>query len=226
MHAELEVERGSDLDWDAVARWTGEARSTAFGRFNREKQSQVEGFLRLLERMPTDARSRVLRSLRAYPSFKDPRIAHDQTQLSRLKLLLEKPTGTTLVYDSNEEDRTFLVTAMARGAGDMIQGFDSHPERWFVGAPTISYLGTMLPPQRLQAWVKLDLAAPINLFSGVFLQLPVEFQRKITGLARRRHVLLADAFGGVKAGEWIAPLHTVRVLNNGNGRIYAQVESW
>ena len=230
LKAELEVEAGRALTFDELGAYAGEAASTAFDRLHRAEQSQVEGFLRLWERLPEPKRSRLLKGIsRSFPSFSDSYLGHDRTQIGWLRVLLHKTGGTTVVRGANPESRTIVVTALARESKGGIQGWNLQPADWFIESPGIRYQTQILTAIGILRWIKENweaTQAPGILLNGVWSCLSTEVQQKILGLGRQHHIILADSFDEsfVRKVALPQPVHVVNVVAGGD-RILVSVQA-
>ncbi|MGC3956987.1 MAG: hypothetical protein QM813_03170 [Verrucomicrobiota bacterium] len=222
----LTAEQGSRIEWAEIAEWTGESSATAHDRFQRNCQSQVEGFLRLVERLPDSTQEQLFsKHLKCYPCLNSRRLVHDRAQTAALLSLLEKRAGTTLIYGANAEDRTFVATALARKAGKFIEGVDAHRPSWFVGVSSIKYLDPHLALALLADTTQCKWSAPVLMLNGIFLRSSASIRSRIIEQAKNRHLLLVDGFAQLKISDWLAPVNTVRLVRDQNSLILAQIET-
>jgi hypothetical protein len=232
LRAEFERDATRKLKYDEIAELTGESASTAFERMNRNQQPQIEGFIRLLERLPAPVRDRLIKEFfRRCPCLEDAMLGHDATQVSSLRELMNsKERGVTLVYGANAAARTLVVTALARAEPGRLRGLDKHIPDWFVGAAGVCYAGTVLTPGRLQSWVTSHwelTRAPVVLINGLWFDLTNELRHKVATLARERHLLLADQFepAVIKTLPLTPPVHAIQVCAPTLDRIHVCVHA-
>jgi hypothetical protein len=142
--------------------WTGVAEGTIKDWFNNRGRPTAEILICLLERdPPIELRHQVLNSAcRTWPSLDSPRLACDQTVISRLRTLVCQPNGLIFIQGGTDETRTYLLTAMANAFLNLaarprrVSGIDVHEPDWFVPVPHVEYLRNEFQPARLREAVE------------------------------------------------------------------------
>jgi hypothetical protein len=139
-----------------LGEWTQTAHATVTDWFNNKGRPTAEFLFQLLERLPEEKRQEMIESAcRAWPSLGNPRLKCDQTVISLLKTIVCLPRGLVLVQGGNDENRTFVITAMGNAFLDLtarphrLSGIDIHEPDWFVPLPGVCYLHNILLPAKV-----------------------------------------------------------------------------
>jgi hypothetical protein len=159
---------------------------------------QVEALLRLLERVPGRWRREVFRAfLREHPTLYAPELSHEPATPERLRALLKKPRGLTLVVGATVSERTWLLTALghAYAASGPVVGWAAQPADWLVPVPGVRYDGDQMfavnDVPRADSIPARDVRA-LQLSNGLWRRFP-EHRAQLSSAARTRHVIVADA---------------------------------
>lgn len=202
---------------------------------------QIETLLRLLERLPTPARMAMIeRFLRAHPTIESEQLAHAPATISKLRLILAKQCGLTLILGGTEFSRSFVFTALGhsrkREAPDKaaLRGIDVHVPDWFTPIEGLTYLPastttTTLRDQAAQAWDSIGHSSWLML-DGVWTLLP-DRQKEILIRSLDSHVVIADAAHSDACtlrrikGSKDVPIHILDVTESSEGRIHIAVRS-
>jgi hypothetical protein len=236
--AELDKANGGPLAFEKLGRYTGESASTAFDRLHRKSQPQVEALLSLLERIQEPARYRLLTQIfRSLPSLADPRLAHDQTQVSYLRDIIRQTSGFTVIQGGNSGLRTLALSAFGHEARFPVQGLDVHQPDWFVPVEGVHYFNNERHPEALRelcrkAWPTITkrrrpTKARMFLFNGVWLPC-TELHERIIKLAAVAHCIIADELQfrpeTLPAGT-PHPVHILTVYPERNDRLRVQIQA-
>jgi hypothetical protein len=159
-----------------------------------------------LERLPEQARQQLLdEACRLHPTLKHRRLSHDSLAASRLREILGKPSGTSLIQGNPAHIRTFLIAALgnsfdqAHPGGDAVAGLDIHAAEALAPVIGVNYLANLLSAsetaKRLECiWPSIrGKAARLFLFNGVWNR-ALELREEIASCARQAHVIVADEF--------------------------------
>jgi hypothetical protein len=174
---------------------------------------QIEVLLASLERLPAEERHRLIdAACREFPTLRHPKLAHDFVACSRLATLLRQVSGVTFIQGGPEHMRTFLLNALGHSAASMgfkdgsVMGMDIHRPDEFVPVFGVVYLDNVLRSEVIERefnrlWPKiLERASRLVLLNEVWRRVPAQ-QREILDLARKSHVVIADALP-IKPGDW------------------------
>lgn len=221
--AQLDISEGREVPYEDLARYAGQAASSVFDKLQKTAHPQVEALLGWLERLPEPTRNQLIDSVcRCFPKLENTRLAHDLAQVSRLKTLLRKPDGITVIQGDSDELRTFVLTALGHSheifeLGGGVCGIDVHEPDWFVPLPSVIYLHNLLEPARLKEYVYRiwptisRRVAHLVVLNGVWGALqPLEGE--LQELALRSHVIITDDPCIMAARPFRGPLKTMHVL--------------
>ena len=237
--SELEKVQGGPLPFKTLGCYSGESGSTAFDRLHRKHQPQVEALLSLLERVQEPARNRLLtEAFRFLPSLSDPRLAHDQVQISQLRGIIRQDTGFTIIQGANPGIRTFLITALGLEARCGIRGLDIHRPDWFVPAEGVLYLNegkadtlrslcSEVWPQVIKSPRDPKRNVRLFLFNGVWLAC-CSLQARIIEQAARAHCIIADELqfrAETLPKRLPPPVHILTVHQERHDRLRVQIQS-
>lgn len=234
----LELERGYKMTLERVARLIGKETSTAGYWFNVRQQDHILGFISVLERLSEPVRSKYLNGLfRPLPSVLHPRIAHSPTTVGNLLNILAKDCGLTVINGGTSASRTFVLCALGhtfpqidshhRTAG----GLDIHMPTAFVPCETVVYLRNPINRERarqivLNEWPGIQASsAPLVLLNGIWSMVP-ELRDGILNLARKKHVVLADALPPQRrdaADKKIGPVHVLTLTPAGDQPYFIKI---
>lgn len=221
--------RGYSLSNLALARIMGASKSTASFWIGVYAQPHLVSWICLLEQISPVERHRVVDELcRDLPVLDHPRLRHNQIMVSMLKSILGKNSGLTFVTGGNEQQRTFLLTALGHNfcRTDRLHqtpaGIDVHEPTWFVPIESMLYLrqlcnnGLSLAAVR-KVWPNVRSSkAPLILLNGVWSMAP-DLRKEIISLAVTRHVIVAEQDVPTSSEPFLRtanPIHTLKVSNS------------
>jgi hypothetical protein len=204
LKSSLGREEGQPLsfeDWRPIA---GRPSNTLASWCDSGEAHQIQALLASLERLPEQARHQLLdEACRIHPTLQHRRLNHDFLAASRLKQILRKPSGVTLIRGNPAHMRTFLLAPLgnsfnqAHPGGKSVTGLDIQPAESLAPVIGVTYfanhLGTSDAARQIkEAWARIrGSAARLFLFNGVWSQAP-EMWEEIANCARRARVVLAD----------------------------------
>jgi hypothetical protein len=214
LKAEIEGVIGATISYALLGQYSGLATGTVFNSFHRYDQKQVEGFIRLLEQLPAEARHRLIDTVcRCRPAPDHPKLAHDPVQVSQLKGLAQKHSGLTIIQGANAGLRTFVITALGHATNLPVVGIDAHEPDWFVPVLGVEYLNYASNERIHEIWKALK-PAPFSVvaLNGVWGRIP-------GGAAEARkwsahsHVIVADDLRqrSENFAEFSPPRHLVQL---------------
>jgi hypothetical protein len=190
-------------DWSPIA---GRPSNTLASWCESGEAHQIQALLASLERLPEQARHQLLdEACRIHPTLQHRRLGHDFLATSRLKEILAKPSGFTLIQGQPAHMRAFLLAALgnsfnqAHPGGKAIAGLDTHPAESLAPVLGLTYLTNLLPgsgtAKRIkEAWLRIrGNAVRLFMFDGVLSYAP-DLREEIAGCGRRAHVIVADEF--------------------------------
>ena len=202
---------------------TGVPRSTLCDWLKGDGEPSPEALLRMFELLPTALRHQILDEpafLRCRPVVDHPRLSHNPNMVSRMKTIISKTEGVTLVQSELEAMTTFVVSALAHscwalsGTRREVLGLDSHAPDWFVPVPKVTYFDNVLHRQTLQ--VEFEKALPrisnskgaLVVLNGGWAQLPGFFE-STRALAQHSHVIVGDSVRPRSAQPTTLPMHVL-----------------
>lgn len=184
--------------------WTGVAEATLKDWFNGRGKPSAEFMMHLLERLPSEARARIIDDgCRSFPTLEHQRLKYDATVTSQLKTITGQKTGLSIIQGGTDESRTFLATALARffllrvERPNSLHGIDIHEPDWFVPVPGVHYLHNEFQPLRLRECVirlwptVINSTAQTILLNGIWSRLP-ELHKAIKEQTKRKHFIVSD----------------------------------
>jgi len=204
LKSSLGREEGQPLsfeDWGPIA---GRPSNTLASWCESGEAHQIQALLASLERLPEQARHQLLDdACRVHPTLQHRRLNHDFLATSRLRDVLRKPSGFTLIRGNPAHMRTFLLAALgnsfnqAHPGGKVVAGLDTQPAESLAPVIGVTYfpnlLGTSGAARQIkEAWGRIrGNAARLFLLNGVWSQAP-ELWEEIASCAGRAQVVLAD----------------------------------
>jgi len=203
LHGSMQERSGRTPTYRDIEEWTGVAEGTLKGWFGNAGQPKAEFLLQLLERVPQDARHRLLNAAcRLWPTLEHPRFDLDQTTLSRLKTIVRQTRGLVLIDGGADESRTLLAAALANTflveteRPRRVRGVDLHEPDWFVPVAGVAYLHNQFHADALgeavtRLWSSIAVGRSLVLLNGVWSLLPA-FRSRIVHLAQEHLVIVAD----------------------------------
>ena len=142
LKSSLGREEGQPLsfeDWSPIA---GRPSNTLASWCDSGEAHQIQALLASLERLPEQAQHQLLdEACRIHPTLQHRRLGHGFLATSRLKEILRKPSGFTLIRGNPAHMRTFLLAALgnsfnqAHPGGKVVAGLDIQPAEFL--APVI-----------------------------------------------------------------------------------------
>ena len=235
---ELELIQRRVISYEELGRWVDQAGSTAFDKFQKHDQPQVEALLGWLERLPESTRTRLLNSCcRCFPTFESPRLTHDPAQIGSLRALAQQANGFTIVQGASDSARTFVATAVGHecsvsgGPSGRVCGIDRHAPDWFVPLEEVVYLHNLLDPSLLREavhhfWPLIVRAKHrLIILNGIW-NATQTLAGEIVEMASNVHVLLADDFGSQQEDlvrRAPRPSHSLHVSDERDGRLRINV---
>lgn len=238
----MEYQEFRDITQDEISRVLGVSPGTFVNWTTRTAVlNQLEAALRLLERLPESARSDLLnRVLRKHPALNSPELAHEETQVSRLRMLTQERSGLTFIQGGSDSTRTFIFSAIGHSVHQnepnrgVVSGLDVHRPDWFVPVMGIAYLTRWSDTASLKqavdlAWPK-QKPLPWLLLNGVWSLLSAERHRQLVAWAHNHHIVVADDlvypeenFGpGSRGPEISVRLLKVSAIEHGRIRVHFQ----
>lgn len=203
LHSLLQDRNGRSPTYLELEEWTGVAEGTLRDWFANIGRPKAEFLLQLLERVPHDARNRLVNSVcRVWPTLEDPRFAFDQTVRSRLNTIIGQSGALVLIDGGTDEGRTLLSIALANAyltqteRPRRVRGVDVHEPDWFVPVAGVAYLHNQFHTGALdeavtQLWPSFSTGKCLVLLNEIWSRLPA-FRAKIVELARKHPVVVAD----------------------------------
>lgn len=202
--AAVGASRGYSLSNMEFARLMGRPESTASSWFGAYSQPHLVSFFCLLEQLTPQERHRFLDELcRDLPLADHPRLRHDPVTVARLKNLLGKRSGITVIAGGTDSQRTFLLHALGHTfcrvdrLHRVAVGLDLHEPSWFVPVESLIYLknpyhsGQILETIRALWPMIRDSKRPLVLLNGIW-SAAHELRKGIMDLAERKHVIVSD----------------------------------
>jgi hypothetical protein len=196
---------GASPSYSELEEWTAVPEGTIKYWYSNKGLPTAEFLLQVLERIPEKQRHDLLDSAcRVYPSLEHPRLKCDHTILSRLRTIVCQSGGLVIVQGSNDESRTFMLTALGHAFLGLtasphgLVGLDAHESDWFVPLPGVRYLDNLFQPAKLlQAardnWPKVQARGTQLVLLNAIGVLMADFQRPIKALTARCPVIIAEA---------------------------------
>jgi len=244
LKASLSSAEGRPLSYEDLAVFSSRPSTTIADWFAGGATHQLSALLCMLERLPPEARHRLLdECCRIHPTLIHPWLAHDFHLVDALSELAEKQSGITVIEGQPEHFRTFVATALgnatirARSQQGVVVGLDIHPPNEFVPLPGVTYLdqpicSTTSLTMIHRAWRAIEnTSAQCVILNGV-MNLVTELFPEIFILSAGRHVIVADEMTAVKGCSWQSakqPIHwvTVSPARQNPGWIQVRVrDSW
>jgi len=244
LKATLSAFEGRPLSYEALAVISSRPSNTLADWFVGGATHQLSALLCMLERLPPEARHRLLdECCRIHPTLTHARLAHDFHTVDSLSALAEKKSGITFIDGNPEHFRTFVTIALGnatirnRSHPSPVAGIDIHPASEFVPVPGVTYLDQPIRSITSKtivhrAWRIIQVApAQCVILNGV-LNLVTELLPEIANLSTSRHVVIADEADAVKDRAWRnaqGPIHLVTVSPTRHHPAWIQVhvkESW
>lgn len=183
----------------------GEKTSVTHYWFHLLPHSHLIAFLSLMEHLPERKRIELLNEYcRELPSLENVRLAHDPLVISKLETLLGQKNGLTIIRGGTEFQRTFVLNALGHGlpriAGHRasVAGLDVHEPRKWVPLDGVIYLSGTVPPSKAKQiidklWPGIRGSDAMLILLNSVWSLAPQLQQEILHLARKRHVIIADA---------------------------------
>ena len=185
--------------------WTGVAEGTLKDWFGNKGRPTAEFLLHMFERLPEKPRHEILDgACRVWPTLDHSRLKCDQTIISRLKTVVTQNSGLTFIQGGNDENRTFLLTAMGHSFLGLTErphrvgGIDVHDPDWFVPVTGVHYLGNVFQIAQVQEaarglWSEIRAGKTRLVLLNLIWSTVPELQYQIRALARQCPVIVADA---------------------------------
>ena len=230
---------GRKLTIAEAAVYAGLSTSTMFDWLTWSKLRQIESAIGLLEALPPSERKRIVNNIcRILPTIDSQCISWSESQVSRLRQVLQKATGFTIVQ-GDENPRGFVVTALGHSALRIsppvrkVLGLDVRWPCEFVPVPGVVYLNAPLDPDVLQqrtsmAWPSVKRSENCMIVLNGVWHAESRLHAEIRSLAESNHVVLGEAFGFTAAQAAKAGFnqpHLVTASDAGKRRIKIAIQA-
>ena len=189
-------------DWSSIA---GRPGNTLASWCESGEAHQLQALFASLERLPEATRHQLIdETCRTHPTLQHRKLSHDCLATSRLKKILLKTSGTTLIQGNPAHMRTFLLVAIGNSFNQAhpgvraVAGLDIHPAEALAPVIGVTYLpnlnGAGIAKRINEAWRFIrGSAARLLLVNGALGRAP-ELQEEIARCARQAHVIIADEY--------------------------------
>lgn len=201
LRSRLVAESGHPVRFAELAKLMGQTTSTVHFWFSAYRHPHLVAFMSLLERLsPAERQAFIESHCRVFPVLSHERFVGE---VVKVRALLKKRGGLTVITGSSDAARTFLVNAMGHswatlcGNGSGPVGIDVHRPLKFVPIETLNYIDERLDSRRTRdllrsIWPKLATSdAPLLIANGLLCMIP-ELREDLLRVAKDRHVLLAE----------------------------------
>lgn len=194
---------GQKLQQKQMAELLGMPKSTLHDWLEGQMPEQIQALICGFERLSETERRTLLRDFcRDCPRVDHPAIVHDPNAVTRLKEILERPTGLTWICGPSRRHRTFILNALGNASrlnapSQRIVGFDTKPPRIFAPVPGVWYSRQEPEPEwssrlvnQIWPWL-LNSDFDVLILNGVISVAP-HLLTDVLRISDSRRVLLAD----------------------------------
>ena len=226
---QAECSPGAHLTQKQFAKLLGMPKSTVNDWYHGSLPPEIRYFICAFERLSDPALLALLRQwCRKCPRLEDSSLSHDPETINRLRNLVTRPHGLTIVRGASDL-ATFVITALGHSAARLaprkeIRGLDLHEPGTFVPVNGVLYRrGSGALPEDLVNKLLVDMArfpAQLLLFNGVCEAFP-SVRTPMIKLAKTSHVITT----GAAWKNLELPTRLLTLSQNSQKRIFIRIET-